>query len=125
MKYYSIISGEVNDKNDLSSELEKGMKIGPVTVGRENLFVKKFMKAEYIPFGSIERAFQRVKAVDAGCCPPITIEEQYAVMIHSGGKEYEIRFGENRHGDVDVKKLLDIFRQKGIEVKFIKDGKRN
>ena len=126
MKYYNIISKEVNDKNDLSSEMGRGTKIGPAVIGNENLFIKKFMKADFIPLKDIKRIFQRVKAVDAGCCPPITIEEQYAVIVYGDETEYEIRFGENRHGDVDVKRMIDIIgKMDGVEVSCKKDGKRN
>lgn len=126
MKYYSIISGEVNQENDLSSEFQEGKKFGSVILGKSNLFVKKMFKADYIPVSSIKRVFQRVKAVDAGCCPPVTIEEQYFVFVYGDEKEYEVKLGENRHGDVAAKKLLEVFRGiEGIEINKVPNGKRS
>ena len=69
MKFYPLQS-ENADVTGLSSDYKEAHQIGVVRLGNENLFVKKSLKVYYIAYREIERAFRRVKSVNArlGCC---------------------------------------------------------
>ena len=127
MKYVDMVTGKAAEEiSGLEADFKAGSKYKALTIGRENIFFKKLMKTEYISLCEVNRVFRRVRPVDAGCCPPLTIEEQYLVAVGRDGREYEMHVGDDRHGEVDIRKILEEIKNiGGIEMGFVKDGQRD
>lgn len=110
MAFYSLVSGKVNKSShhDLSGELREGHTIGPVTVSKNNLFIKKGLRRYYIAYAEAERIFRRVRRLHANiCCGDGDIEVEYLVIGIDGREVMEVTLP----GKKAARMLMDEIRQ--------------
>ncbi|MCR4788139.1 MAG: hypothetical protein K5888_06115 [Lachnospiraceae bacterium] len=110
MRYYSLSSGKVNKgtDHDLSGECREGHTIGPVTVSKNNLFIKKGLRRYYIPYAEADRIFRRVRRLHANiCCGDGDIEVEYLVIGVNGIEAMEVTLP----GKKAARMLMDEIRQ--------------
>ena len=110
MAFYSLVSGKVNkaSHHDLSGELREGHTIGPVTVSKNNLFIKKGLRRYYIAYADAERIFRRVRRLHANiCCGDGDIEVEYLVIGIDGREVMEVTLP----GKKAARMLLDEIKQ--------------
>ena len=110
MAFYSLVSGKVNKSShhDLSGELREGHTIGPVTVSKNNLFIKKGLRRYYIVYEAAQKIFRRIRRLHANiCCGDGDIEVDYLVVMAGDNELIEVTLP----GRKAAKQLMDEIKQ--------------
>jgi hypothetical protein len=75
------------EHTEMAESFKAGHDIGPVTLGKEHLFVRRGLRTYCIAYADAEVIFRRVRRLHANiCCGDGDIEVEYLV-IQAGGRE--------------------------------------
>jgi len=88
MRYIDLYPNNFDKKTDNLSECFKcGHSIGPVTVSKDFLFIKKGFRIYFIAYTDAQKIFRRVRRLHANiCCGDGDLEVEYLV-IYADNKE--------------------------------------
>ncbi len=108
MKFRYLADKQIRNgaERTLAEEFRSGHSIGAITVGTENIFIKRGIKLYFMPYADTDRIFRRVRSLHANiCCGDGDIEVEYLVVMHKGKEIAEITLPDRKSAKMLMEEL--------------------
>ena len=115
MKFTNLIDGMKTASPELTEGYKGGHSYGVVTVGSENLFIRKGFKVYYINYKDADRIFRRIRRVNAMmCCENSELEIEYLVVSAAGKELIEVELP----GKKAAKLMMEELKGSGLGIEL-------